>query len=101
VEERSPIDYFLMAASIVLLFSIRYWREILKLLEKLETVVSSLTLAIPLLALLALMNKTREHVARKSEEIYRIEFLRTPVVEKEKLVEISRRIMDFLREARW
>jgi len=100
VEDRSPIDYFLMTISIILLFSIRYWREILKLLEEFEVVLlNAPLLALPLLAILALTSKAKKYSVKHRWKTYRIEFLKIPVTEKEKLIEIPNRIKDFLVEA--
>ncbi|GEM_PF-5304892 len=39
MEDRNPTDYLLIVISLVILFSIRYWREILKLLEEFEIIL--------------------------------------------------------------
>ncbi len=66
MEDRNPTDYLLMAASIALLFSIRYWREILKLFKEFEVVLlNALPLALLPLAILALTSKARKYAVKR------------------------------------
>ena len=71
---RSSTDYFLMAASLAILFSIRYWREILELLERFETVLPTVPLfMLPLLIMLALTSKTGKYKIKQGWKTYRID----------------------------
>ncbi|RLE62247.1 MAG: hypothetical protein DRJ38_10005, partial [Thermoprotei archaeon] len=87
-----------MAASLAILFSIKYWREILELLERFETVLPTVPLfMLPLLIMLALTSKTGKYKIKQGWKTYRIEFLKYQYL-KEKLVEIPDRVKDFLVE---